>query len=89
MALARAFAIRYSPPGAPVRLLVCSLHGDAKVACGADERLQPPAGTCWRTQLDSRPMAGRTAGVSVAVNVLVFDQPATVLLVARPNGAVD
>lgn len=83
--LRRALAIRYEMPGEPARLLVCSLQGDTRIGLTSDARLASPGGTVWQVQLDSRPVAASAARTALAVDALTFEQPATVLLIARKS----
>ena len=100
LALDRAVAIRYAGQGdQPERRVVCSLHGDTRVSLLCDPLL-PPRGCGWQVEFESNaallkgagaggtPTAPsvRTAAARRAVEALVFDAPATILLAAQPSG---
>ncbi len=90
--LAGAVAIRYRCDDGADRLVVSSLEGDARISLLDTPELRAPAGRRWRTALDSNDGtrdAARSSGVGTAreaVDALVFDAPATVLLVAEAGG---
>lgn len=93
-ALERAIAIRYRVAGGPDRLVVTSLQGDTRISLSDTPALQPPRGQGWRRAFESNADSSRDATRSRAagsaqtkVDALVFDAPATVLLVAEEGVA--
>jgi len=87
VALENAVAIRYQ--STPERLLVCTLRGDARMSLTEGE-LAAPAGAEWRLEFESNDAwrergggRGLPEAARKAVDALVLDGPATVLLVAR------
>ncbi|HYP16762.1 MAG TPA: malto-oligosyltrehalose trehalohydrolase, partial [Opitutus sp.] len=93
-----AIAIRYAGEDQPERLVVSALQGDTRVSLLKENFLLPPAGSAWHVEFESNagvPGAGAVAGAvrstaeRRAVDALVFDAPATVLLVAQPSGRRD
>ncbi len=96
-AIDRVIAIRYARPDVPDRLVLSSLHGDARLAFAPHALLRPPPGSGWHLVLDSNrigPAAGEsgtaviwTGAEDPTMETLVFAAPATVLLVAEPRTA--
>ncbi len=91
-ALAGAVAIRYRCADGRDRLVVSSLAGEACISLLDTPELRAPAGQRWRTAVDSNDGtrdAARSSAVGLApesVDALVFNAPATVLLVAEAGG---
>jgi len=89
IAAENAVAIRYRAE--PERLVVCALRGDARLSLSEGE-LVAADGCEWQLEFESNDAWRESAGgrrlpeaARKAVDALVLDRPATVLLAARPK----
>jgi maltooligosyltrehalose trehalohydrolase len=89
-AVGDAVAIRYENVG-PTRVVVCKLTPGGRVEVSSNKLLNPPAGHAWSVELETATAcfdasnAPCSGGPNRGVHALVFDQPATVLLIAVPS----